>query len=78
MTAQPLIVITPDDLRAIVRAEVEAAMRGHTVQPEPQWLSVPDAARACGVSVDTIRRRVRAGEIEARGSGKLLRVKVGP
>lgn len=78
MTAQPLIVITPDDLRAIVRAEVEAAMHGRTVQMEPQWLSVPDAARACSVSVYTIRRRVRAGEIEARGSGKLLRVKVGP
>lgn len=67
----PLVVVTPEQLAEIVRAAVRAE-----IQPRAEWLTIADAAAQSGVSEDTIRRKVRAGEIEAKGSGKLRRVRL--
>lgn len=47
------------------------------VKPKPEWLRLKDAAKHYGCSVDTIRRRIDSGALQARGSGKLREVKVG-
>lgn len=53
------------------------ALRGATVVPAPEWITIPEAAKRLGCSTDTIRRRVTNGSMQARGYGKLKRVKVG-
>lgn len=46
-------------------------------QPMPEWLSLQQAAAVYGVSVDTLRRRVAAGELPASRCGaRLIRVRV--
>jgi excisionase family DNA binding protein len=63
-------VIAP--LRAEVKAlrEELAAMRA----PASAWVSVTEAAEVLGVSNETVRRRIRAGEIASRGAGRGLMV----
>lgn len=51
-------------------------MDGATIKPAPEWLRIPDAAKALGCSTDTIRRRINSGEMKARGSGRLREVRV--
>ncbi|CAB4735110.1 unannotated protein [freshwater metagenome] len=43
----------------------------------PRWLSLPDAAAWVSLSVETIRRRIAAGDLRAYrcGKGKSIRVK---
>ena len=53
-----------------------AAMRGATVIPEPEWLTVKQAAAKLGCSTSTIQRRIADGTLTAKGAGKLKRVKV--
>lgn len=46
-------------------------------QPLPEWLSLQQAAAVYGVSVDTLRRRVAAGELPASRFGeRLIRIRV--
>ena len=47
---------------------------GATVIPKPQWVSIAEAAKRKGVHPDTIKRRIEAGTLKARGSGKLREV----
>ena len=45
-------------------------------QPTPEWLSLQQAALAYGVSVDTLRRRIRHGQLPASRFGqRLIRVR---
>lgn len=45
-------------------------------QPTPEWLSLQQAAAIYGVSVDTLRRRIRHGQLPASRFGKrLIRVR---
>jgi excisionase family DNA binding protein len=45
-------------------------------QPPPEWLSLQQAATIYGVSVDTLRRRIRAGKLPASRFGvRLIRVR---
>lgn len=53
-----------------------AALRGATVIPEPEWLTVKQAAAKLGCSTSTIQRRIADGTLTAKGAGKLKRVKV--
>lgn len=43
------------------------ALRAHETEstnaPQPKWLNVKDAARAAGVSVNTMREYIRSGQI---------------
>ena len=46
-------------------------------QPAPEWLSLQQAASIYGVSVDTLRRRIRAGKLPASRFGvRLIRVRI--
>lgn len=60
-----------DEVRAL-RAEI-AAVR---LQPAPEWLTVPEAARVIGVTTSTIRRKIASGELQSRGTGKTKMVKI--
>lgn len=60
-----------DRLDAIERRLTAVAM-----QPQDEWLAVPEAAARCGVSESTIRRRIASGSLEAKGSGKMRRVRL--
>ncbi len=45
-------------------------------QPAPEWLSMQQAASIYGVSVDTLRRRIREGKLPASRFGvRLIRVR---
>lgn len=45
-------------------------------QPSPEWLSLQQAALTYGVSVDTLRRRIRHGQLPASRFGqRLIRVR---
>lgn len=45
-------------------------------QPVPEWLSLQQAAVIYGVSVDTLRRRIRHGQLRASRFGqRLIRVR---
>lgn len=41
----------------------------------PRWLSLADAAAWVSLSVETIRRRIAAGDLRAYRCGKSIRVK---
>ncbi len=44
--------------------------------PAPEWVSLQQASAVYGVSVDTLRRRIRLGELPASRFGKrLIRVR---
>lgn len=46
-------------------------------QPEPEWLSLRQAALIYGVSVDTLRRRIATGVLPASRIGaRLIRVRI--
>jgi excisionase family DNA binding protein len=46
-------------------------------QPVPEWLSLQQAAAIYGVSVDTLRRSISAGELPASRLGvRLIRVRL--
>ena len=46
-------------------------------QPAPEWLSLQQAAAIYGVSVDTLRRRIRHGQLPASRFGqRLIRVRM--
>lgn len=73
-----LMIATAEDVKSL-SAEVRALremLTGAMIVPPPEWLTLKQAAAAMGVSVDTVRRRIDAGVMEAKGSGKMRRVKV--
>jgi excisionase family DNA binding protein len=65
---------TADDIRAIVRAEVRAALEDLEARRELDPLPIPEAARKLGVSVSTLRRRISAGEVPVVRLGRTVRV----
>ena len=74
-----MIAVDETEFRALI-SEVRALrerLDGATITPRPEWLTIAQAAEALGVSRDTIRRRINSGELEARGSGKTRRVRLG-
>lgn len=59
-----LFVLSPDDLRKIVREELEAVStpKGYC----PEWLTARQVAEALGVSEQTITARCRRGEYQTK------------
>jgi excisionase family DNA binding protein len=45
------------------------------IEPPQEWLNVADAAKHFKVSTSTIRRWIKHGRIEAKGSGKRRQVR---
>lgn len=64
-----------------VMAELRAIrqmLEGARIVPAPEWLTIPQACEALGCSRATVHRKIAAGELEARGSGKTRMVRVSP
>lgn len=67
-------------LRTIVREEIRAAFARHKGEPLRQsgvgdvYLSVTKAARLADVAPGTIRAWIRAGRLDSRRAGRVLRV----
>jgi hypothetical protein len=64
------------DLLADIAA-LKAALDRATVIPAPEWVSVAEAQRLLDCSEATVRRKIADGSLEAKGAGKLKRVRVG-
>ena len=56
-------------IAAAVTTAVETAMAKHTAPIQREAYKIAEAAEAVGVSTDTMRALVRAGEIPARKCG---------
>ena len=78
MTDQSFTLVPTDWLHRMEKSvgDLHARLDGATVVPAPQWLTVTDAAKALGVDRSTVHRRIANGTLQARGEGKLRRVKV--
>lgn len=78
MSAQMLVQLTADDLAALVRREVAAALAEFRPSSAPQSavLDSEEAAAYLKMPVDTLRKRVRRGEIPSFKMGSLLRFRV--
>lgn len=64
-----------EEIAAIVRREVRAAVAElRAALPPAPLVTVEEAARLAGVSVATMRRRVRAGEVPAVRIGRTVRI----
>ncbi|WP_051539453.1 helix-turn-helix domain-containing protein [Sulfitobacter sp. 20_GPM-1509m] len=63
-----LIAIDATALDALLSEIARLHQRFDAVEmtPRPEWVTIPDAAEALGVSTDTIRRYIRQGSMEAR------------
>lgn len=44
-------------------------------KPQPEWVTVKEAADHLGVSAQTVRRRCHDGQYETNGTGRGLRVR---
>lgn len=55
---------------------IKIALARATIQPAPEWVLVPDAARELRITAGTIRRKIASGELPAKGSGKGRLVKL--
>ncbi|MEH6737278.1 MAG: helix-turn-helix domain-containing protein [Sulfitobacter sp.] len=73
-----LIAIEATALDAILKRldRIDHKLEGATIVPRAEWLTVKDAAQTLGVKPDTIRRKAKSGEIQARGTGKCRMVKL--
>lgn len=49
---------------------IEAMISG--IKPEPERVSIPEAAKGCRVTVQTVRRWINSGEIKAEGSPRTI------
>jgi len=62
--------------RAVAPLVEEVRSLKEKIDPRPEWVSIPEAAKIKDVSPDTIRRRIASGQLEARGNGKLREVRL--
>lgn len=53
---------------------ITARLSDATVIPAPEWCSITEAAKRLGVSPATIRRKIAAGQLDSRGTGKTKQV----
>lgn len=76
--AATLIAVDPERLEAIERnlASVLSILSAANISASPEWVTVQKAASLLGVHPSTIRRKIDAGEIEAKGAGKTRRVRL--
>ena len=73
--------ITPDMQQMMLQmmrdiSEMKIAMARSTITPAPEWVPIREAARFMGVTPQTIRRKIDAGQIEAKGNGKTRLVRL--
>jgi len=66
--ASGIVLLTPEQLRELVREAVADALRTAGVQSGAEW--VP--AGECGLPERTVRREIKAGNIEGRRIGRKI------
>jgi hypothetical protein len=66
--AEPIVILRPEELRELVRDAVADALRTAGVQSGAEW--VP--AGQCGLPERTVRREIKAGNIEGRRIGRKI------
>ncbi len=67
------------EVPSLVTAELRklsAAVEALRALSPPLLLPIPDAAKLLGVSISTIRRQVRAGELPSRHIGRSVRIDI--
>ena len=69
-----IVTTTPDDLRAMIGAEVRAALT-EVAPPPPKYLTLAQAADVLQMSVAGLRKWVNDGHLPAHTFGKITRVK---
>lgn len=69
MTAITLVSADPEQLNRIER-KLDQLL---SVEPQDEWMTIDQICVSEGVSPATIRRRVKTGEVEAKGRGKMRR-----
>jgi len=57
-------------------ARVHQRLDAVDMRPRPEWVTVADAAKAMNVTPDTVRRRIKEGALQAKGTGKCRMVKL--
>ena len=63
--------------RHIKALPVSSPFSGQSPVPAPEWVSLQQAAGLHGVSVDTLRRRIREGRLPAyRFGDRLIKVRI--
>lgn len=67
-----LVVISTDDLRNLIREEVNAALSVHRSSPTPDLLTVKEACKKFKTSRTTIHRLREAGKITNKGRGRKI------
>lgn len=79
MTDQSFTLVPTDWLKRVENSlgDLHSRLDGATVIPAPEWLTISEAAARLGVDRSTVHRRIASGTLEAKGNGKLRRVKVG-
>ena len=73
MTAQApqtaFVMISPDDLRLLIRQEVAAGMAARADDNRPQHMTTAQVAEYRGCSTATVLRLVRSGKLERTAKG---------
>jgi excisionase family DNA binding protein len=68
----PVAVLSAEQLEDLVERAVAKALARAPTERKP--VTVPEAARELGVSVRTLRRRIKAGDMPVVRVGKAVRV----
>lgn len=68
-------IATKEDVNALMGELRAITARLDELAPPPEWLSVDAYAAKRGVSVATVYRWIRSGQVQARGAGKLREVR---
>lgn len=71
----PVIVVSPDELREIVRSAVREALDDRRGDDAADWLDTAGAAALLRVHRRTVARLAQHGEIPSSRVGRLLRLR---
>ena len=71
--SSPVILVSPDDLRELVRSAVREALDGQRAEERSDWLDAAGAAELLGVNPRTIMKLVKTDKLSGGRIGKLWR-----
>lgn len=65
-----LIVMPMDEIERMIERVFQRELAAVLVTQKDEWLTMTQMCEKIGCSPDTVRRRVKCGEITAKGTGK--------
>ncbi len=72
----PLVVLSPEELRAIVREEIRAALDVQPPRDEPgEWIDAREAAKILNVCAKSVTNMAARGTLRSSRIGRMLRFK---